>query len=330
MDLHQIESRTREVFPAWKDTPLECSLIEKGGSGRVYVRVGINGSKESIIAMHYTRDRSDNLRFAAITDFLVRHGVPCPAILRRQEDDNLLWIQDLGSVDLGSLTGADWETERRPAYESALRAVVRLHGFVESDPPDDLPAMELSFDEALYEWEQEYFLKQYVSRFLAPEKADLLRGDPSLKALRRELSGLPRSLVHRDFQSTNVMIFGGRTYLIDYQGLRWGRPEYDLASLIYDPYTEFTADERRHLVDFYCGLLEDGGRAVDCDEFRVRLNQCAAQRLMQALGAYGFLSEEKGLKEFLRHIPAARSRLAELSNGDGGLPVLADLLAAPG
>jgi len=327
MDLNEIELRTREVFPLWKDTPLTVSTIEKGGSGRLFVRVTVNGSEESIIAMHYNRERSDNERFASITDFLNRHGIPAPSILERQEEDNLLWVQDLGELDLGGLTDSDWASERRPAYESALRSVVRLHNIVENAPPEDLPQMELSFDEELYHWEQDYFLNHYVSRYLSTAKADRLREDSALIELRRELAGLPRALVHRDFQSTNVMIMGDQTFLIDYQGLRWGRPEYDLASLVYDPYTEFSDAEREHLISFYHALIQAPGWVVSREKFEKKLVQCATQRLMQALGAYGFLSQEKGLVEFADYIPIARERLIELSGRDGGLSILADALS---
>jgi hypothetical protein len=47
---------------------------------------------------------------------------------------------------------------------------------------------------------------------------------------------------------------------------------------------------------------------------------------MQALGAYGFLGEVKGKREFLAHIPVAKARLLELSRKEGGLAVLGDLL----
>ena len=40
---------------------------------------------------------------------------------------------------------------------------------------------------------------------------------------------------------------------------------------------------------------------------------CRLQRHMQALGAYGFLSEVKGKKYFLKHIPEALRLLREES-----------------
>ena len=123
------------------------------------------------------------------------------------------------------------------------------------------------------------------------------------------------------------MLYRGDSYLIDYQGLRWGLPEYDFASMIYDPYSEFTAEETNDLIAYYFSLKKDAGDMETRGEFEKRLTQCAMQRLMQALGAFGFLSEVMGKTEFLAHIPTAKRRLLELAQKDGGLKVLAAVLA---
>ncbi len=326
MELKEIERRTREALPEWGDADLALAIIEKGGSGRLFVRVSDPAPGRSLIAMHYGLDRADNARFATVTDFLTRHGVGAPKLLARREDLRLLWVEDLGETDLGNLAASDWNSLRRPAYELALRAVFPLHRIVERQAPADLPELERPFDAALYEWEQGYFLTHFVERFLPSGLADELRADPALPALAEELGQLPRALVHRDFQSTNVMLRDGGAFLIDYQGLRWGLPEYDLASLVYDPYSEFSPTEIRELIDFYFALKEEAGDTESRENFERRLVQCGTQRLMQALGAYGFLGEVKGKGEFLAHIPAAKRRLLDLSRREGGLAVLVDAL----
>lgn len=329
MELDEIERRTREVFTPWKNDDLSLAIIEKGGSGRLFVRVAHEASGGTLIAMHYNLDRADNARFASVTDFLNRLGIPAPRILERRIDLNLLWVEDLGTIDLENLAGTDWPTSRLPAYQSALRAIFPLHRLTENAAPDGLPELEKPFDASLYEWEQNYFLTHFVERFFSREKAELLRHDPARSAfaeLRDELAALPRALVHRDFQSTNVMLRDGGSYLIDYQGLRWGLPEYDLASMIYDPYSEFTPEETEDLIAFYFSLKMNAGDTESRAEFEKRLIQCAMQRLMQALGAYGFLSQVKGKTEFLAHIPTAKRRLLELAKKDGGLAVLVSAL----
>jgi hypothetical protein len=45
------------------------------------------------------------------------------------------------------------------------------------------------------------------------------------------------------------------------------------------------------------------------DDFDSKLRLCTMQRLMQALGAYGFLGLVKGHKHFLKYVPAALQSL---------------------
>ena len=69
------------------------------------------------------------------------------------------------------------------------------------------------------------------------------------------------------------------------------------------------------------------GSPAEPAEFKRVYVLCAAQRLMQALGAYGFLGHEKGRTEFLAHIPVALPRLLELWRRLDGLESLSALTA---
>ena len=68
--------------------------------------------------------------------------------------------------------------------------------------------------------------------------------------------------------------------------MRPGLAEYDLASLLYDPYVALGKSERAELAAHYCGRQLENGATINRIRFKFRL--CAMQRLMQALGAYGF------------------------------------------
>jgi Predicted phosphotransferase related to Ser/Thr protein kinases len=93
--------------------------------------------------------------------------------------------------------------------------------------------------------------------------------------------------------------------------MRPGLAEYDLASLLFDPYVSFTRSECEELLEDY-----ESKRAAAChqvpSDFRETFRLCGIQRLMQALGAYGFLGLVKGNKAFLEHIPAAIESLRGL------------------
>jgi aminoglycoside/choline kinase family phosphotransferase len=138
-----------------------------------------------------------------------------------------------------------------------------------------------------------------------------------LNGIAERLARFPRVLVHRDFQSQNIIIRNSQACLIDFQGMRPGLAEYDLASLLYDPYVDLDEDERGELIAYYREIQRSHGIVVNGD-FDMKLRFCAMQRLMQALGAYGFLGLAKGHKTFLRHVPKAlqslRSIVAQIDN----------------
>jgi aminoglycoside/choline kinase family phosphotransferase len=118
-------------------------------------------------------------------------------------------------------------------------------------------------------------------------------------------------LVHRDLQSQNVIITDDEAFLIDFQGMRPGLGEYDLASLLYDPYVNLTDAEREELLSYYLDRLDS---SIVREQFRDIFLRCAIQRLLQALGAYGVIGVLRGKPEFLRHIPPAIKSLRQVAS----------------
>jgi N-acetylmuramate 1-kinase len=147
--------------------------------------------------------------------------------------------------------------------------------------------------------------------------------EKELSALANRLAGTQHALVHRDLQSQNVMLREGKIYLIDFQGMRFGNRMYDLGSLLCDPYVNFSDQERDELLSFYYGLSR---QEIDYTEFISSFWDASAQRLMQALGAYGFLGNKKGLNGFLEHIPAGLRNAQHAAAHASTLPRLSELL----
>lgn len=317
---------TRRWVPEWAAADLHIALIEKGGSDRCYYRVTARagqGGPESVIVMVYTDRRPDNASFFPATEVLGLSGARCPKIYHHDPAERLAWIEDLGQRDLWEYRGDD--EQRMDLYQSTLRQAARLHRLKWDEIPEHLAGhLQPPFDENLYRWEQDYFFDQFAARFSAAEMERLaeIRALREFAELREELAAMPRSPVHRDFQSQNVIVKDGKTWLIDYQGLRQGRPEYDLASLLYDPYVSLSEAERAALRDYYFALQRDGGPECTAEVYAM----CACQRLMQALGAYGKLGAGDGKTAFLQHIAPAVENLRTVLHASGLLPGLFEVL----
>ncbi len=234
-------------------------------------------------------------------------------------------------------------TDRQEAEGISGRAGV--HGCGTGTPPGEtgaglsLPRTMPGYDRELYRWEHDYFLAEFVREVcgisLTGEEEGPLREE--LSALSGRLLASGPALVHRDLQSQNIMIRRGEPVFIDFQGLRRGSLFYDLGSLLYDSYVPFTEDEREDLLRYAFELTGRRGRPMqtvtdgdsssaaagaDWPTFRARFLDGSAQRLMQALGAFGFLGLKKGKTPFLGHIPRGVANLCEAAAGSGRLPRL--------
>lgn len=314
----------REALGLSATAPLEIFPLAGRGSDRAFYR--LFWDRDSAILVHYDVQRAENTCYADLALFLHEIGVPAPRLIRHDPHRFLLLMEDLGDLDLFSFRGAPWET-RRDLYCRTLAIVNRLHSFpVEQFPSGRVKMME-GFSLGLYRWERDYFREHFVKEVCGVEldSARALELEAELSALAERLNGAKRCLVHRDLQSQNVMARGGQPFLIDFQGLRLGNPLYDLGSLLLDPYVDFSEDERGELLSFYYGL---SSRDLDSSAFQNCFWEAAAQRLMQALGAYGFLGRRKRLSAFLAHIPAGLRNLDLAAGRVSSLPRLQDLSRA--
>ncbi len=314
----------REALGLSTSASVELSRFEGRGSDRTIFRLKWN-LNESAILVHYDPRRVENSYWVDISVFLRDIHIPVPRLLCSDPVRCLILMEDLGGTDLWSLRDAPWET-RRTLYQKTLAVVNRLHSFPENEFPSSRVRIMESFGPDLYRWERNYFMDSFVRAFcgieLEPSFEEGL--ETELTSLAERLEGSMHGLVHRDLQSQNVMIRHEQPFLIDFQGMRFGSPFYDLGSLLADPYVRFSVSEQEDLLSFYYGL---SGREMDWRAFQAYFRAASAQRLMQALGAYGFLGLKKGLNVFLGHIPAGIDQLQRAASNVSFLPRLLELSA---
>jgi len=288
------------------------NAIERGGSDRKFWRGA--GAAAGLVAVAYGSEKAENARYADCAAFLHSQGVSVPRVLAHDAERRFLLLEDAGSEDLWTHRELSWE-KKSELYRAALRELAVMHR-ADLAAAEKARVLQAPFDAALYRWEQDYFFEHFLGgarRDLAP-----------LEDQARELASRPRVLLHRDFQSQNIMVRGARVAFIDFQGMRAGLAGYDVASLLYDPYVEMSDAERAELSGFYfetAGLSDRAG-------WDAELRACARQRLMQALGAYGFLGRVKGKTAFLQHVPAAAGRLAALCRTDAAWRPLGEAVRA--
>lgn len=316
------DSSVRGMLGLSAGEPVGISPVGRGGSDRDYFRMALPSKRKSVILMRYGDMYKENDYYASIAGFLKEQGIGVPAVYADDPQKRLILIEDLGDSDLFSLRERPWG-ERRVLYERTLRIAAKMHALTPRQIPAGLHLMD-GYDEKLYRWERNYFLENLVRNFcgitINKRESDAL--ETELAALAGRLLKTDASLIHRDLQSQNVMIKDKKPTLIDFQGMRFGSLFYDLGSLLYDPYVEFPDKGREELLRFYYDI---SGSTYSWKTFRRLFLQASAQRLMQALGAYGFLGLKRGKSHFLTYIPHGLENLSEAAGKAGNLPLLEEL-----
>ena len=254
------------------------------GSERVFF-----GCDQGIAVIYDDGNRDENGKYPGHARWLKSKGVPVPEILADIPEKKVMMMSNAG-------------TERKMSLEDYVKVVETLVRFNALGSEPDLPANLLpQFDDETWEWERNLFAKYCLGANFQMEMPDAVRKE--LEGVAEILEKEPKALVHRDFQSTNVLWKNDALTIIDFQGMREGPAAYDLASLLYDPYVKLTDGERKALAALY-------GKAANRPDIAAVLPFAAVQRLVQALGAYGRLASV-GQPQFGRYVlPALENLLA--------------------
>jgi aminoglycoside/choline kinase family phosphotransferase len=271
------------------------------GSGRTFARLQCGRSRACLV--RYTLERRENALYAPHARFLRGLGLRVPAVLHDDPGRQYTIYEDLGDVLLRDRVGAVRNAAAlRAMYVEVLDGVIRLHRRGRAQASRRRLVLMPPFTRGVFRWEHDLFVDCFLKPRGAPPAATVRAIRADLDRLGRRLARATRVLVHRDLQSTNILLTSTGPAFIDFQGMRAGPPAYDLASLLCDPYVMLPEPLQTDLLAYYAAGLGAG------DVEAVRLFWPAAvQRLVQALGAYGRLGGLEGCRRFLEHIgPATR------------------------
>ncbi|MEJ2032781.1 MAG: phosphotransferase [Deltaproteobacteria bacterium] len=303
------------------------------GSDRRFFRISRDRGPGMIAVLpaDTPRGRAEARSSFLIGSHLHSRGVPVPNIHGYDEETGIILFEDLGNLLLHEKVQqlADRPEEILSWYRKALDALIGLQfdGCRDFDPAfcwdGDCYDVEL-----MLERESGYFLRAFCRDFLGLGNcASGLTGE--LEKIASRAAREPSSyLLHRDFQSRNLMIRGEEVVIIDFQGARFGPLCYDIASLLLDPYASLAPELQASLFNIYIKALACRS-GIEKDAFREGYFFLRLQRNLQIIGAYAFLSAQKG-KPFFRQylLPALKALDLHLSGPAGtAFPCLRELAA---
>jgi hypothetical protein len=221
-----------------------------------------------------------------------------------------LVLEDLGDRTLAEQIVAEPDEARVEAWlgkatELAVRIAVRGTPALLRSERASGPAL----DPERFRFEMDFFLEHYVGGLRGLEAPRELR--PLLHRLAERAADSPgKVLCHRDFHTRNLMVRGDESLvMVDIQDARWGPDSYDLASLLRDAYVEIPEPVVDRLFEAYRVALPDSPPA---EAFRGRFDLVSAQRMLKALGTFGYQAARLGRERYLEGLPRTLTRLRRL------------------
>lgn len=304
----------------WQPRKTAAAFLGARGSDRSFWR--LYHGEESAIYVGYSLDRPENGRYAGHARLLKEAGLPVPVVKADSPERRFLVMEDWGDCSLQEKMRSRSDAALS-LYRPVVAALAALHtrGTLQAEASGI--ELERPFDEDLYGWEHALFTEQLLQKRFGYEG---LPEDVSaeLREVSRRLMTSRQVLVHRDFQSSNILFRGKEFAFIDFQGMRLGSAAYDLASLLCDPYVKISSNSREELLAEYSRCCPVGG-----EEAVGLFSEGAVQRLVQTLGAFGRLASV-GQTGFAQYILPALERLLEVSDmcGCGAIGGLSEDLIA--
>lgn len=244
----------------------------------------------------------DELPFINVARYLESHRVPVPKIYHYDSENRLMILEDLGDDLMARRVENADDSARIEWYKKAIDLLVSLQQKTKNSGASECVALKRSFDATLLNWEFDHFLEYGIEARLGHRMnpAELKIFNDETRAITAQIEKMPYGFTHRDFQSRNIIVSGGKLSLIDFQDALLGPYIYDLVALTRDSYVKLSDAILENLVKYYS---EKSGR--DFDKVLADFSLVTVQRKLKDAGRFVYIDRVKGNPDFLKYIPTS-------------------------
>lgn len=253
-------------------------------SSRQYYRYGTDFDESFILAAYPEPFNPDQFAYRQIYDLLRQIDLPVPEILCMDGPLGIVLQEDLGNLTLQKFLMKASEQDRRSLLKRAIDYIVRIQEQGSHRLTPRCEGYHLAFNEEKLSWEFWFFRRHYLGNYRNLKLKDEESLFEEFDRIARELSTAPRFLCHRDYHIRNLMMKEEELYIIDFQDARWGPVSYDLVSLLKDSIDLTDEAVAEHIGDY----LNQSSLNLKPEEFLRQFHLMSIQRLLKALGTYGY------------------------------------------
>jgi aminoglycoside/choline kinase family phosphotransferase len=250
------------------------------------------------------------------------HDIPVPRIYAQDIEHGLLLLEDLSDETFEAHLRRSPESAWEEPYRRAIDLLARVHALPEHSHASESIALRRLYETELLRSELDHFREWGLEALSGPlpttERAEL---DAHFDALTAKIVALPQGLVHRDFQSRNLMCPpDGRLVVLDFQDAFIGPAAYDLVALLCDSYVALNAELQESMLFRYAQQRDY--TAAQLIELTRAFRLLTVQRKLKDAGRFIFIDRVRQNPSFLQYYPGS---LAYVARALRELPDLAEL-----
>lgn len=268
-------------------------------------------------------DKENLKKYIKILSFLKNKNINVPKI--KKIYNNFIILQNLTQNSLFNIYIKQNKKnilKIQNKYKLVLREISKLYKIKINNYSMDLIGIK-EFDLKVLKWEWQYFIENYLINYKGVNNFKVynffLLSEEFINTCYNIIKEFP-TLIHRDLQSTNIIFYKNKPYLIDIQGMMISNFLYDLASLIEDPYINLPYKIKYNLLEYFFKINYN---LVKYSRYYIFFK---IQRLIQVLGAFSYLSIHKNKPFFVKQLKNIFSLLNNLKQEMGPWDYLWGLL----
>ncbi len=325
----------------------DAEELPRQASNRRYFRLHLDGCAcPSVVLMLLPENASASeeaaegtrpaeLPFVFVQRQLAGAGVKVPHVLADRTHEEFLLLEDLGRHTLLDARTAAPEASTK-LLGQGVEALIEFQHRVWGMPDGGIcVAQGRSLKAELLMWELEHFREWLLEAGfgLTVGRTERTLLDAAFQELVGFLTSQEVRLVHRDFQSTNLMPGTRGLVIIDFQDALMGPWVYDAVALLRDSYWPLDSSELETMKRLYFDGIRDVAPCQDYGEFDVLFRMQTVQRKLKDAGRFVFIDRVKGNPKFLPHVPRTVDYVMDALSGltgRAGLTELGDLLTKAG
>ncbi|MCO7224437.1 aminoglycoside phosphotransferase family protein [Pleionea sp. CnH1-48] len=300
----------RSLLQQWvastlNEAELELEPVSGDASFRRYFRWP---AQPSLIAVDAPIEHENIPAFEQTTELLTQAGVQVPVIKAVNKAQGFMLLSDFGDQLLLPQLNP---TSADALYSAAIDSLIQIQA--NSSAAEAL--LPLYGEEKLWD-EMDLFRDWLAIRHLGLEQTieDFQMFDRWFIELRDRAYHQPRTLVHRDYHSRNLMLLPEQQIgIIDHQDAVWGPYSYDMVSLLKDCYIDWPRAKQLEWVDYYAQRAKKSGIVLPEREQLIKdFDWMGMQRHLKAAGIFARLLHRDNKDQYIQDIPRTLAYIVQM------------------